>query len=165
MAPSRLVRLTESESLKARKEFLRILYDAELNAKTDEDRWVDVSTISCHRPRIICLSLVRLNLIDVNPTVDKFGKKTVYAKINQVGMWAFTNDRFRFRDLKVSFSFPAPIYYRFIEIAKELNIVREDGKPSIIGVLNAVVGREEQFKRWVRAAWAEEFEKEERDAE
>ena len=135
----------------------------------DDARWIDIRKIDgLLYPNMVSSWLLRLELIEtrrVAPTewqVD-FGEYETQAKITQYGLWALENDKLTARSLQCGLKLPASTYQVLLRLAERLKIERATGVKagevgSIVGLLGAVVAREEQFERWFKTIYAGEYE-------
>ncbi len=145
------------ELIQARVALLKVLVTADEKAKKDSDRWVrvDAPVVGVLRPLWTARSLEKLRLVEVS----KY-RNQVVCKVTQDGLWAYRNNRLSYSALKQNVHVPQPIVRQLLEIAGELGLTKERGKgageePSIGGILKLIIGRPEEFKRWVKAMYPE----------
>ena len=159
-------RITQKESLTIRKAILEHLVKAHRGAKTVEQRWVVVDDIPIHDKgwlRKVVAFLVRLSLIDTRkrrPSTP--GTPVLEARVNQNGIWAHENSVYTYHGMQVSLQVPQPVYAALERCATSLGVMRETGRdagkvPSVLALLRAIVNREEQFVRWIKAVYPEEY--------
>ena len=160
-------RITQKESLTIRKAILEHLVKAHRGAKTVEQRWVNVDEIPIHDKgwtRKVIAFLVRLSLVDTRKRrpPGPLSPQVLEVRVNQNGIWAHENSVYTYHGMQVSLQVPQPVYATLERCATSLGVMRETGRdagkvPSVLALLRAIVNREEQFVRWIKAVYPEEY--------
>jgi len=159
MSMPRSEQIAPKDNIKFRRAMLKALADADRQAKTDAERWIDVETVTVITPKrrkMIAAFLLRLGIIETKVIKDLLNGNRTEAKINQHGLWALENDALFHKDMQVSMQIPRPIFVGLDDLANGLGLTRATGRgarevASVVSLLRVITNHSEEFRRWVKA--------------